>query len=453
VGNSAFKGTAPREEQVGLTAFPPGARWDQAFVGILIYLVIEYVRLPQRFPILIGLHVGKIAIAICVLGLLIAPRLRVRSRYTRWIGLSLALFLLVSLVSSFFAAYPANTWPTLIDALKWGVVFFLVSRVLTGSWRLRIFTFLLLLLNLRLAQFAVRTYLYYGTVALGSESVAMVGGGTTDFFGNSNDFGVAMAVVLPLAGSLFYGEKGKLARLFLLTCFGAILIAMLLSGCRGALVGTTAAVLVGAVLTRKKLPVFLVGSLIVLGTLFLLPEGNRERLRSAFNWESDHTATSRIRLWKAGLWMFRDHPLVGVGPGNFGPHYRDTYFGSDPYPKVWAPHSIYIQALAESGLLGTIPMLFLWYFALRLNGRTRRQLRDLGMQSHQVFEYRLALGLELSLVAYMVCGAFLTVLYYPHFWYLLGMSVGLHRVCLQSQAEKSVAGVPKVNKRFAWATT
>ena len=151
--------------------------------------------------------------------------------------------------------------------------------------------------------------------------------------------------------------------------------------------------------------------------------------------------------------MFRDHPIVGVGPANFSRQYRDRYYGSDPFPRLWAPHSIYIQALTDSGLLGFIPVLFLWYFALRLNGRTRRQLRELGLEGHRVFEYRLAFGLELSLVAYMVCGAFLTVLYYPHFWYLLGMSVGLHRVCMQRQPEQGVAKAQKVEKRFAWATT
>ena len=78
---------------------------------------------------------------------------------------------------------------------------------------------------------------------------------------------------------------------------------------------------------------------------------------------------------------------------------------------------------------------------------------NLGLEGHRIFEYRMAVGLDLSLVAYMVCGAFLTILYVPHFWYLLGMSVGLHRVCIQPQAAKGVVGVEKAEKKFAWAAT
>lgn len=446
---------SPTGSQAQTTAapLPSGARWDLAFIGILIYLTIEYTRLPQMFPILQGLHVGKIVIAISVLGLLIAPRARPNGSLPFRINVALLLFLLVDFVSAWFARYPEAAWPTLIDAIKWAVVYFLVGRIVTSSWRLRIFAFLLVLLNFKLAQFAVRTYLTYGSVTQSGESVAMVGAGTTDFFGNTNDFGVAMCVVLPLAACLFYGEKKQLPRLFLLLSSGTILVAMLLSGCRGALVGACAVVLVGLVRTRQKLPLVVMGSLIVVSTVFLLPEGNRERLRSAFNWETDNTAALRVGFWKAGWRMFLDHPVVGVGPGNFGPQYRDRYYGSDPFPRLWAPHSIYIQALSESGLLGTIPMVTLWLLALRLNSQTRKHLRELGLEGNRVFEYRLALGLELSLVAYMVCGAFLTVLYYPHLWYLLGMSVGLHRLCAHPQPESRVAVPQEMEMGLASART
>lgn len=414
-------------------------RWDLAFFGIVAYLIVEYTRLPYRFPALQPLHVSKIAAAVSAVGLLISPKLAGKDPAVRRIDLAILFLMVAAIFSACFADYSTLAWRTLTVALKWGVVYFLISRTVTSPWRLRIFVFLFLLLNLKLAQLAIRSYVAYGNVALGGESVAMVGAGTTDFFGNSNDFGVAMCVAWPLAAALFLGERKTFSKLVLLVCFLGIFLAMLLSGCRGALVGASAVVLTAGVKTKRKFVAFILGLLIVLGTLYLLPEGNRQRIRSAFNWETDFTASLRIRLWKAGLKMFWDHPVTGVGPGNFPPNYVNRYFGSDPFPYPWYPHSIYMQVLAELGLGGILPALALWSFSLGLNSRTRKHLQALGPAPEERFEYRLALGLELALLAFLVCGSFLTILYYPHFWFLLGLSAGLHAVCTRKSPERQVS--------------
>lgn len=39
----------------------------------------------------------------------------------------------------------------------------------------------------------------------------------------------------------------------------------------------------------------------------------------------------------------------------------------------------------------------------------------------------------MAIVAFLVSGAFLTTLYYPHMWFLVGMSVGLHRAVAQNE--------------------
>ena len=412
-----------------------GPRWDLAFIGILAYLVIEYTRLPVMFPVLQDFDVAKIAAAVTALGLLLSPRLKNKGTATRGIDLCVLLFLLASLVSACFADYSGPAWGTFIDSLKWVVVYFLISRVVVSSWRSQVFVLILLLLNLKLAQFAIRLYLKYGTVDQGGHSVAMVGLGANAFFGNSNDFGVAMCVVLPLATSLLLGESKVLSRLVYLVSFPAIFAAMLLSGCRAAFVATCAAALVFLIRGKRIMVAVLMGFLIVIGTLFLLPEGNLDRLRSAFSPESDQSAIQRIGFWKAGFKMFRDHPLTGVGPGNFAPNFRDHYAGAERDPGAWAPHSIYIQGFAELGLLGAVPLFILWGLALKLNGGTRGLLRESGADP-RCFELRLALGLEMAMVAFLVSGAFLTTLYYPHLWFLLGLSVGLNVACSRAVQQR-----------------
>ena len=425
---------------------PSQAHWDLAFLGMVVYMIIEYTRLPYMYPVLESFHVSKIAAGITAVGLLIAPRFRVKSPRLKAIDVGLMFFFLASFVSCFFASYSSAAWNALSDALKWGVVYFLISRIVNNTWRARVFVLILLLLNFKLAQAGVRAFLEYGDVNVGGVRVAMISAVSTDFFGNTNDFGTAMAIVWPLAGILLIGEKKKFYQLMMLMCFVGVFGGMLVSGCRGALMGAAAAVLTGFFRSRRKMGAIFMGVLIAIGILVLLPKGNYDRLVSGADYEQDQTASFRINLWKEGLKMFEDHPVFGVGIGNFAPNYRDHYWGDDPHPMAWAPHNIFIQGLSETGLMGAIPLFAVFVLALSLNGKSRKLLLDAGY-ARRSFEVRLALGLELSLVSFFVSGFFLTILYYPHLWFLLGISAGYHRACVQMNRDaKAGEDLPAENR-------
>lgn len=194
---------------------------------------------------------------------------------------------------------------------------------------------------------------------------------------------------------------------------------------------------------------------IALGAYYVLPEANQERMRSALHWQADETGRLRIQLWKAGLGMFQEHPVLGVGPGNFAPTYLEYYERPDPNTRqyYWAPHSIYVQALSEVGLAGSVPLLLVLLFMARLNARTRQHLLTLQPKNRLSFEYRLSVGLDLALVGYLVSGAFLTVLLYPHLWFLLGLSVALHAASLRKQPEISLAELRSQEHKFALAAS
>jgi O-antigen ligase len=88
-----------------------------------------------------------------------------------------------------------------------------------------------------------------------------------------------------------------------------------------------------------------------------------EHLASALNLSAG-SARSRFAIWQNTLAMFRDHFLVGFGPGNFQYAYplyshssaKDLLFNVNI--KAAEAHNDYLQLLAERGVLGTV--LFLW---------------------------------------------------------------------------------------------
>jgi O-antigen ligase len=77
--------------------------------------------------------------------------------------------------------------------------------------------------------------------------------------------------------------------------------------------------------------------------------------------------TSRLPLWLAAWRMFLASPWVGHGVGSYAllvRNYLDmadlpSWIALDPRPIPWA-HNLYLEVLAELGVLGFIALVFLW---------------------------------------------------------------------------------------------
>ncbi len=77
------------------------------------------------------------------------------------------------------------------------------------------------------------------------------------------------------------------------------------------------------------------------------------------------TILLRMTLWKAAIRVFFDHPLTGIGPGVF--RYVDQYYGSlwfgstYPFVRGLSAHNLFLHYLAESGIIGVLAMLSLFF--------------------------------------------------------------------------------------------
>jgi len=137
--------------------------------------------------------------------------------------------------------------------------------------------------------------------------------------------------------------------------------------------------------------------------------------------------------------MFLGNPILGVGQGNF-PYVFRKYeikagYGEEGYHgrsvSGREAHSIYITMLSELGIIGTcifIGMIINTFSDLKtIRIRSFYQKKKV---SAPIFNsnYFLSLALEGSLVAFLVSGAFISVLYYPNLWVLMGFIVSLKRI-------------------------
>jgi putative inorganic carbon (HCO3(-)) transporter len=415
------------------------SKWNLAFLGLLAWIIIQYTSLAQMFPVLQHFELAKLAVAVTFFGLLLSPESRKPAAGpVHWLDTCLVLFLFVTLLSGCFAVHTEPAVVQFIDTFQWCVIYFMISRIAGRRWQLYVVMFVILLLNLKLAQFSIRNYHTEQAAGRSAQFIAAhgAGAGSTAFFGNAGDFGVAMCVVWPLAGAMFFAEAKRWRKWFFGLCFFAFLGAIVACSSRGALVAAAMIAFVGFMRSSKRLVGLLMMFVLAIAFFVFVPQASKDRLESALHPHTDPTANDRLELWHAGMAMFANHPLLGVGPRNFAAQYVDEHPVLEREHKLMAivPHSIYVQTLSELGIAGFVPLLFLWLLVPVVNARTRKLLRARGPENVRTFEYNLSWGLDLALVGYLVSGAFITVLYYPHFWILLGLTAALHTAAARPAA-------------------
>jgi O-antigen ligase len=428
---------------------PAAQQWGFDFVGILAYIFVEYTRLAVVYPILAPLQLGKVSLLMAMLGVVVCRATPSADGNGR-IKLAVVLLGIFCCFSALMAHYTVVPEADLWNIPEQLIAVFLIARAVTSRWRSQGFVLLLLLLNLKVAQHGLRTYaVEHGraTDEMAFVKFGIIGGGG-GFYDNSADLGVAMCVVFGLAVALFQAHTGRKRRLFFLVCalaFGALII---VCGSRGAIVGAAAIVLATWAKSPQKswAPVFAL--VFVAGLVYLMPHASRDRFQSAEHWEEDETANHRVLLWQAGLKMWADYPVLGVGPGNY-PYVRQASYriavDSKRDQDAYVCHSLYIQVISELGTLGTLAAaaIFVGYFLLLRRVRKRLIANHVDSQS---WEFCLSSGLELAMIGYLASGAFVSVFWYPHVWVLSGLAMALNSATAtyNPQSDSSTPTTPAI---------
>jgi len=247
---------------------------------------------------------------------------------------------------------------------------------------------------------------------------------------NPNPFGQVVASAAVLA---FYLARtpGRLAGRWLAAAIAAAcVVAVVYSQSRAALIALLiVALAIGALrgLRLRGLALAVCG-VIVLGPL-VLPASLQTRVEALYTAVSANAGTPQdtsLRGRKsenlAALRMWADHPLVGVGPDNFEIHYEQysEAIGTDPRPEQRGAHNLYLESLAETGVLGATAFAGVLWLALAGAWRARRQLRG--------GDRLLAEGILVALCAFLICAVTLNSAYARYQWIFIGLGLAAGRL-------------------------
>lgn len=100
--------------------------------------------------------------------------------------------------------------------------------------------------------------------------------------------------------------------------------------------------------------------------------------------------------------MFKDFPLVGVGPGNFA-HFLLFY---RPARDQMGAHNSYLQMLAETGLPGAVLYVVFFMGVLVLLQKASQLPAKASEKASEIWHAQAARMLQLSVVAYLALGIF-----------------------------------------------
>ncbi|KPK77600.1 MAG: hypothetical protein AMJ89_02125 [candidate division Zixibacteria bacterium SM23_73] len=410
------------------------------FVGVVAYLIVEYARIPAMFPSLQPLQIGKLVVVptlfIWLFKSASARKLKFVESPLNWVIVS---WLVLIFLSCIFAQDSTAALNGAIDFAKWAVIFFLIVNLTDTLPKWQGFLWILVLLNFKMSQFQLREFAAGFQMAQdpGYFIARGVGAGSTAFFANASDFGVAMCVVLPLALYLIKSVRPKILKTVAFVIFAFFALSILTCGSRGAAVALLVMALAYWIKSPKKILTGLSIAIFIFGLWSLSSQPWKERLFSAFRYERDTTTSIRLNLWQSGVDMTLEHPLMGVGMNNFPFQYANKY--SPQERKVfWAPHNIFIQASSELGVGGLLCLILCLFYIFKANRKIRHISQDAeSAQEKYVRENEWILNfshaLDLSLIGYVISGLFLTVLYYPHLYILMAMSVSLKNIVLKGK--------------------
>jgi O-antigen ligase len=147
-------------------------------------------------------------------------------------------------------------------------------------------------------------------------------------------------------------------RVWIVVAAGLMFAALLLTMTRGAWIAVFAGLAAACVLLRSRAlivaTVLAIAVMLVYTHAYRNDQGRTLAVDTFATEQADRNVATRLVLWDMSWHMFLDHPLFGVGMGDYSIEAGKAPGGRHVRTTVDS-HNIYLQLLATRGLLGFVP--------------------------------------------------------------------------------------------------
>jgi len=258
---------------------------------------------------------------------------------------------------------------------------------------------------------------------------------------STNYFALILVALVPLAVDRMLHERARLARWAAGASTVLIVGGIGITYSRGGFVALAAIALL-MMLAAPRLPkiAFAIAPLALIAAFAVLPDTYRERM-STFGqvWHGlrgqhveDTAIRGRISELRSALGMIGDHPLFGVGSGNYEIHYPQyaRVIGLDARHEERAAHSLYLEVAAENGLFGLTVFAGMLAYALAGIHQTRKAFAIAG----ETDLVHLTTAIGIAFAGFLIGSMFLHLSYPRFLWLMLAIAMSVRGLSLPAAA-------------------
>lgn len=264
-----------------------------------------------------------------------------------------------------------------------------------------------------------------GLFSLATGGSYRVWGPDSSYIGENNALAVALVMTVPILWYLRNQTPHKMWRRALTFITLMSIVSAAGSYSRGALLAAAAMLSMLWLKSTSKLATGF-GLLLVVPIVYLgMPDQWRTRMSSISDYQSDGSSLGRINAWHFAVEV-ANRFFTGGGFNVFDPTMFLLYA---PNPTDFhVSHSIYFQVLGEHGYVGLI--LYLCFIAATWH-TARSIMRACKQRPDLAWAKDLARACQVSMVGFLVGGAFLSLAYYDYFYYLMAVLMIMKKLVAQ----------------------
>lgn len=412
------------------------------FAGIFLFTVFVFFRPYELIPGMGFLQSGAFIIAIATLLIYVPTQFSTEGSLTMLSTEVKGVLAMVgfAIVTMPIARDPATAWATFNDPfIKAVLVFIMMVNVIRTRKRLMILMWLSLAISIYISVTAINLYVKGEFKTEGYRvSIDLAG-----LFNNPNDLAIQLVTMIPLVVALALASKSLFKRLFFLAIGGIFLFGMLITFSRGAFLAFVAmsALMVWKLGYNERFKYSIIGAIVGVIFLAVAPGNYGLRVLSIIFPDLDPVGSAGQRRdgVMISIWVTIRNPW-GIGIGNspsYSPHGLQT-------------HNSYTQVSSEIGVLGLAAYVIFMVSAFRKLSAIELTQRTNGERD---WFYFMSIGLQGSLLAYMVSSFFGSIAYLWYIYYLVAYAVAFRRIYVIEKGLKKEVENESWSQKFSdWRT-
>lgn len=394
------------------------------YVGIFLFSLVLYFRPYEWIPGFEGLTSLAMIMAVATLLIYVPTQLSTEGSLTiLTTEVKCLLFIAVwAMLTMPLAKDPGLAWKTYSEVfIKIVLIFVIMANTIRTKTRLKGLMWLSIGIGVLLSFQAVELY-RQGKFTVEGYRVEVDFGG---MFGNPNDMALHLVMFTPIAVVLGIASKSTLSRIVYFTCAGLMVAGNMVTQSRGGFLGLIAIAVVLVWKLSKRNRVAIISIALVVGAVVITfaPGNYWLRILSIFVPALDPVGSSdqRKELLILSLIVTLRNPF-GIGFGNF------------PIVGVrnLQTHNAFTQVSSELGWLAALAYVLFMVSPLRKLAAMERQMFE---RKDFSWMYYLSIGIQTTIIGYMVTSFFVSVAYQWFIYYPVAYAICLRRI-YQLQQEK-----------------